>query len=414
MAARDAARRAAPRRLRPVRDRAPRPSSATPPSCACASRARERRRVSSCATSATASRAVSRRSSTRRPTTDVWWRAEFAVANPVTRYRWLLSGRDAGYALGERPRQRRARGRRRRRLRDRAGRGGPTGTSARSSTRSSPTASRPPAFDGRRRRLGDPRATGTSCRLDAGRTTPRELFGGDLRGIEQHLDHIESLGANVIYLTPFFPAGSTHRYDATDVRPRRPAARRRRRARLARCARLTRAGSASSATSPRTTRATSTSGSGGTATTRRRSAASTTSTTRFPAATSRGSASRSLPKLDWRSDGAARPLRATSCSAGSTAVGLDGWRVDVANMTGRYRRRDVNHEVARMRCATRSSPTLLVAEHGHDFRRDLTGDGWHGVMNYAGFLRPVWTWLRATMRPSSGAASGRPGRGAAE
>jgi alpha-glucosidase len=37
---------------------------------------------------------------------------------------------------------------------------------------------------------------------------------------------------------------------------------------------------------------------------------------------------------------------------------------------------------------------LLVAEHGHDFRPDLDGRGWHGVMNYAGFLRPVWTWLR--------------------
>ena len=40
-----------------------------------------------------------------------------------------------------------------------------------------------------------------------GRPTPFELYGGDLRGIEQHLDHIESLGANLIYLTPFFPAG---------------------------------------------------------------------------------------------------------------------------------------------------------------------------------------------------------------
>ena len=48
-----------------------------------------------------------------------------------------------------------------------------------------------------------------------GPATPYELFGGDLRGIEQHLDYIESLGANVLYLTPFFPARSTHRYDAS-------------------------------------------------------------------------------------------------------------------------------------------------------------------------------------------------------
>jgi alpha-glucosidase len=30
----------------------------------------------------------------------------------------------------------------------------------------------------------------------------------------------------------------------------------------------------------------------------------------------------------------------------------------------------------------------------HDFRPDLDGRGWHGVMNYTGFQRPVWWWLR--------------------
>src|SRR5262249_46883194 len=29
--------------------------------------------------------------------TDVWWRADFPVTNPVVRYRWLLTGRTAGY-----------------------------------------------------------------------------------------------------------------------------------------------------------------------------------------------------------------------------------------------------------------------------------------------------------------------------
>ena len=45
--------------------------------------------------------------------------------------------------------------------------------------------------------------------------TPYEWFGGDLPGVEAHLDHIERLGANVIYLTPIFPAGTIHRYDAS-------------------------------------------------------------------------------------------------------------------------------------------------------------------------------------------------------
>jgi alpha-glucosidase len=43
---------------------------------------------------------------------------------------------------------------------------------------------------------------------------------------------------------------------------------------------------------------------------------------------------------------------------------------------------------------------LLVAEHGFDFRRDLDGTGWHGAMNYAGFLRPAWSWLRAEELPA--------------
>jgi alpha-glucosidase len=53
----------------------------------------------------------------------------------------------------------------------------------------------------------------------------------------------------------------------------------------------------------------------------------------------------------------------------------------------------VNNDVARW---TREAAggALVLAEHGHDFRRDLDGQGWHGVMNYAGFLRPTWWWLR--------------------
>jgi len=51
------------------------------------------------------------------------------------------------------------------------------------------------------------------------------------------------------------------------------------------------------------------------------------------------------------------------------------------------------HDVARLVRAA-ADGALVVAEHGFDFRPDLDGHGWHGVMNYAGFLRPVWWWLR--------------------
>ena len=48
--------------------------------------------------------------------------------------------------------------------------------------------------------------------------SPREYFGGDLPGVTSKLSHLEELGANVVYFTPFFPAGSTHRYDASTFR----------------------------------------------------------------------------------------------------------------------------------------------------------------------------------------------------
>jgi alpha-glucosidase len=67
-------------------------------------------------------------------------------------------------------------------------------------------------------------------------------------------------------------------------------------------------------------------------------------------------------------------------------------------MVGRYHGSELTSEVAReVRSAVDGA--LLVAEHGHDFRPDLAGDGWHGVMNYAGFLRPVWSWLRGDALP---------------
>lgn len=46
--------------------------------------------------------------------------------------------------------------------------------------------------------------------------TRENFFGGDLAGITAHLDHIESLGVNALYLTPIFQADTNHRYDATD------------------------------------------------------------------------------------------------------------------------------------------------------------------------------------------------------
>lgn len=46
--------------------------------------------------------------------------------------------------------------------------------------------------------------------------TPDNFFGGDLQGIIDHLDHLQSLGVTALYLTPIFEADTNHRYDAKD------------------------------------------------------------------------------------------------------------------------------------------------------------------------------------------------------
>lgn len=43
-----------------------------------------------------------------------------------------------------------------------------------------------------------------------------EFFGGDLEGIIQKLDYIQSLGTDIIYLSPIVKSQSNHRYDAAD------------------------------------------------------------------------------------------------------------------------------------------------------------------------------------------------------
>jgi alpha-glucosidase len=77
---------------------------------------------------------------------------------------------------------------------------------------------------------------------------------------------------------------------------------------------------------------------------------------------------------------------------------LDGWRMDVAHMTGRAGGVDLNVAVSRAmrRTLQTSKPgALLVAEHPFDAAEVLQGDAYHGTMNYAGFARPVWAWLAA-------------------
>jgi len=84
---------------------------------------------------------------------------------------------------------------------------------------------------------------------------------------------------------------------------------------------------------------------------------------------------------------------------------LDGWRVDVANMTGRWRDEDLNEQVRRtirqtMREVNRD--TILIGESTNDAASDFPGDAWHGAMTYANFTRPLWNWLSVPGSPAAG------------
>jgi alpha-glucosidase len=324
---------------------------------------------------------------------ETWWRAELPVVNPVVRYRWLLAGGETGYGWLN-------------------GRGifsneVPGGDDfALALEHGAPAWHRsgvvyeifPDRFATTGAAAAAPRPDWVLPRewdsLPEGRSrnTSRELFGGDLPGIEQHLDHVESLGANVLYLTPFFPARSTHRYDASSFDRVDPLlggddalasllrAARARDMRIVGDLTLNHCGSGHEWFL--------------------RAEADESAIERelfyFDGSPPLGYATwlgvRSLPKLDWRSQELHRRMEAVLRRW--LDAGLDGWRIDVANMVGRYRRDDLNHDVAAWARAIVDG-RLLVGEHGHDFRPDLDGLGWQGVMNYAGFLRPVWWWLRS-------------------
>jgi len=327
--------------------------------------------------------------------TEVWWRAGFPVWNPVTRYRWVVQEGshfrwvnglgpvahdvpdDDDFVIGIGP-------------------GGPhwhldsvvyeifpDRFAASGLEVESPDWTIPRAWD----------------ELPTGRgpETQYEWYGGDLRGIEQRLDHIESLGANVIYLTPIFPAGTTHRYDSTTFDRIDPL--------------LGGDEAFSSLTAAAHARGICVVGDltlnhvGSSHEWFQAALADPGAPEReffyFDDSLELGYATwmgvPHLPKLDHRSPELRRRLEAVITRWLRPPFDLDGWRIDVANMTGRYRDIDVNAEVARWARQTvteAKADALLVSEHGHDPRHDLEPGKWQGTMNYAGFLRPVWTWLR--------------------
>lgn len=231
-----------------------------------------------------------------------------------------------------------------------------------------------------------------------GHVNGTELYGGNLAGIEERLEYIQDLGFTTVYLTPVFPAGSAHRYDASTFTHVDPL--------LGGDEALASLSAAVHARGMRLILDLTTNHTGSTHEWFHRAR-------RDPGAPEREYYMftedpdsyvswmdvPSLPKLNH----AATRMREALYEGPHSVVAhwlaapfhADGWRIDVANMTGRYGSQDLAHEVARTIRSTMGPEHWLVAEHGHDATRDLDGDGWHGTMNYVGFTRPLWSWLTA-------------------
>ena len=233
-----------------------------------------------------------------------------------------------------------------------------------------------------------------------------QLYGGDLDGVTEHLEHLIKLGIGGIYLTPVFPARSNHRYDAMTFDMVDPV--------LGGNEALVRLSSEAKRLGLRVMTDLTLNHTGDVH-------------EWFVAAQSNADSVEagfyhfldhpdryeswlgveSLPKLDHRS----AELRRRYYEGADSILGrylkppfnMAGWRIDVANMTGRLGMIDLNQDVARVTRNTidevdqllgdDADDKWLVGEHFFDATLDAPGDGWHGVMNYSGIGRPIASWL---------------------
>ncbi len=235
--------------------------------------------------------------------------------------------------------------------------------------------------------------------IGEGPDTAQQLYGGDLDGITAHLDHIASLGIETIYLTPFFPAASNHRYNASTFAEVDPL--------LGGDAAMARLAHAAHARGMRLMGDLTTNHCGDTHDWFRAALADSGAPeasffffNHHPNAYDCWWGMRSMPIFDHRSTELRRRLYDGPGSVVARWLGpdaLDAWRIDVANMTGIHGEIDVADDVARAIRGTMAAASpegsFLQAESNHDASRHLLGDGYQGTMNYAAFTRPLWQWL---------------------
>ncbi|ALE04586.1 alpha-amylase (plasmid) [Arthrobacter sp. ERGS1:01] len=226
-----------------------------------------------------------------------------------------------------------------------------------------------------------------------------QFYGGDLWGVRDKLDHLTELGVDILYLTPFFPGRSNHRYDASTFKHVDPL--------LGGDQALVALVEAAHARGMKVMGDLTANHTGDAHEWFQRALADPASPEAdfyyFNADHSDYESwwgVKSLPKLNWASPG----LREAFVTGEDSVVAhwlkppfnLDGWRIDVGNMTGRLGAQDINREVAALiqhRVLGINPDALLLGEETSDAGADVDGFGWQGAMTYSNFTRPMWQWL---------------------
>jgi alpha-glucosidase len=243
--------------------------------------------------------------------------------------------------------------------------------------------------------------------ISVGPSTPRQFYGGDLAGIEEHLDHLIGLGVTMIYLTPIFPAHSNHRYDALSFAEVDPLL----------------GGDEALIALVKAAHERGLSVIGDLTSNHSGDAHEWFTSSHLKPGAPESEfyywldehqesyvswlGVPSLPKFNWNST----ELRRRFIEGDDSVVAkwlkppynFDGWRIDVANMTGRYLDEDLNESVRRTIRQTMievNPDTILLGESTNDASSDFQGDAWHGAMTYANFTRPLWGWLSKRVESS--------------
>ena len=224
------------------------------------------------------------------------------------------------------------------------------------------------------------------------------FYGGDLKGIEEHIDYLERLGVNALYLNPIFSAYTNHRYDVIDFRNvdqtlgGNEALISLRRALDEHKMKLILdiVPNHSGAGHPWFLEA------------KQEPASPKRASYFFDAADNYASwmGFGSLPKLNYSDPELRNEMygdeRSVFASWLLPPYNIDGWRVDVGNMLGRLDEQQLDREVLpaiRKIVKATKSQSYLMGENFFQASEQLQGDAWDGVMNYSGFSDPLLNWL---------------------